>query len=183
MTDIFLERVFDPPLSPDAVMELANQSADCFGMHRVEWHGSCLSNDGRKMFCWFRAPDMESTRIAMRQVDADIRVFWRGTVHDAPGVGAEDVAAANVLVERRFDEGVTLQQIQDIEDAGIGCLESRYVRFIRTFFSADQKRMICLYEAPDAESVRQSQREAGGPFEEAWTFRALGGQQADDASI
>jgi len=66
-----------------------------------------------------------------------------------------------------------LQKIQDIENAGIGCLESRNVRFIRTFFSADQKRMICLYAAPDAESVRQAQREAGVPFEEAWTFRAV----------
>jgi hypothetical protein len=183
MTDMFLERVFDSPLSPDGVMELAARSADCFAMHRVDWHGSCLSNDGQKMFCWFRAPDMESARIAMRQIDADTRVFWRGSVHDAPDIGAEDLAGANVLVERRFDDGVTLEQIQEIEDAGIGCLESRNVRFIRTFFSADNKRMICLYDGPDAESVRQAQREAGVPFEEAWTFRAVGSKNAEDAII
>jgi len=174
MTDMFLERVFDPSLTPDGVMDLASQAADCFGTHRVEWHGSCLATDGRKMFCWFSAPDMESARIALRQVNVDTRVLWHGSVHDAPGVAAKDVAAANVLVERNFADGVALQQIQDIEDAGIGCLESRNVRFIRTFFSADRKRMICLYEAPDAESVRQAQREAGVPFEEAWTFQAVG---------
>jgi hypothetical protein len=34
--------------------------------------------------------------------------------------------------------------------------------------------MICLYEAPDAESVRQAQREAGVPFDEAWAFARYG---------
>lgn len=183
MSDLFLERVFDPALTPDGVMQMADRAAGCFGIHKVEWHGSCLSNDGQRMFCWFRASDMESARLAMRQSNADIRVFWRGTVHDAPNVGPEDIAAANVLVERKFDDAVTLQQIQEIEEAGIGCLESRNVRFIRTFFAADQKRMICLYEAPDAESVRQAQREAGVPFEEAWTFRALGGQNNSGLSL
>lgn len=174
MTDIFLEREYDPPLvGPENILELLATSSGCLDMHRVEWHGSCLSNDGRKLFCWYRAPDMESTRVAMRQLGVDLKNLWSGTVHDAPGVGEKDIAAANVLVERRFDQSMPLQQIQDIENAGIGCLESRNVRFIRTFFSADQKRMICLYAAPDAESVRQAQREAGVPFTEAWTFQAV----------
>jgi len=175
MTDMFLERQFTPPLTREGVMEMAHEASACFGIHGVEWMHSCLANDGRKMFCWFRAPDMESGRIAMRQSDFDARVLWRGHVHDAPGLRPEDLAAANILVERQFDDGVELQHIQDIEDAGVACLDSRNVRFIRTFFSADQKRMICLYEAPDAESVRQAQREAGVPFEDAWAFRAVGG--------
>ena len=174
MTDLFLERVFEPPLTPERVMEMADQAAGCFDLYNVEWRGSCLATDGRKMVCWFRAPDLESARIAMRQSKVDVQVAWPGSVHDAPDLTQEDTAAANVLVERRFADSVTLQQIQDIEDAGIACLESRNVRFIRTFFSVDQKRMICLYEAPDAESVRQAQREAGVPFEEAWPYRLVG---------
>lgn len=182
MTDLFLERAFDHPHTPDDVLALSGQAARCFGIYRVEWQGSCLSNDGQKMFCWFQAPDMESARVALRQVNADTRMFWRGTVHDAPNSGSEDFAAANVLVERRFPDAVTVQQIQDIEDAGIACLESRNVRFVRTFFSADQTRMICLYEAPDAESVRQAQRKAGVPFEEAWSYRLVGGQNQPSIS-
>ena len=173
MTDIFLEREYDPPLDPESVLELLAAASGCLDMHSVEWNGSCLSNDGGKLFCWYRAPDMESARIAMRELDVDLSTLWRGTVHDAPDVGEKEIATANILVERRFDQSTPLQQIQDIEDAGIGCLESRNVRFIRTFFSVDQKRMICLYAAPDAESVRQAQREAGVPFAEAWTFRAV----------
>ena len=57
-----------------------------------------------------------------------------------------------------------------IEDAGIECLNMRNVRFVRTYFSADRTRMLCLYDAPDAEMVRQAQREAGVPFDDAWSF-------------
>lgn len=174
MTDLFLERQFDPALTPDEVMSMAFEAGDCFGLHQVAWHGSNLSLDGRKMVCWFSAPDLESARIALRKVDADSRVLWRGTVHDAPGADETSLRSANVLVERSFAEPVTLQEIQDIEDAGVGCLEMRNVRFMRSFFSSDRKRMICLYVAPDAESVRQAQREAGVPFDEIWAFRAVG---------
>jgi hypothetical protein len=174
MTELILERTFDPAFTPAEVVELAADSADCFGMHRVAWEASYLSADGHKMVCHFRAPDMESVRIALRQIGSDLSVFWKGSVHDAPGIDAAEIGKANVLVERSFDDGVVLQDIQDIEDAGIRCLEIRHVRFLRTFFSADRKRMICLYEAPDAESVRQAQREAGAPFDEAWAFARYG---------
>lgn len=174
MTEVILERIFDPALTSEDVMNMAVDASDCFGMHQVQWQISHLAMDGKKMICRFSAPDMESIRIAMRQTRVDDRKLWRGKVFDAPGIDREDVRSASVLVERSFDEPVTLQEIQDIEDAGIECLETRDVRFIRSYFSQDQKRMICLYEAPDAESVRQAQREAGVPFDDAWTYRALG---------
>jgi len=182
VTDIFLERRFDPALSPAAVMELARQADGCFGIHRIEWHGSLLSLDGHRMLCWFSAPDMESARIAMRQIDADTRVIWRGNVYDGDGIVAKDIPTANVLVERSFENPVMLQEIQEIEDAGVSCLENRNVRFIRTFFSSDQKRMICLYQAPDADSVRQAQRQAGVPFDDAWAFRAVGPDAPEDTT-
>ncbi|TNF88191.1 MAG: DUF4242 domain-containing protein [Gammaproteobacteria bacterium] len=174
MTDMILERYFDPALTPGEVVEMAAESADCFGIHRVDWEASYLSADGHKLVCNFRAPDMESARIALRETDTDPRVMWKSSVHDAPGIEAAEIDKANVLVERSFDDAVALQQIQDIEDAGIWCLEIRDVRFLRTFFSADRKRMLCLYAAPDAESVRQAQREAGVPFDEAWAFSRYG---------
>ena len=183
MTDMFLERNFDQALSPADILQLVGEAGDCFGIHRVVWRESLLSSDCHRMFCWFSAADMESARIAMRQIGTDTNVFWRGSVHTAPGVVEEDIASANVLVERSFEKAVALQDIQDLEDAGIGCLETRNVRFIRTYFSADQTRMICLYAAPDAESVRQAQREAGVPFVDAWTFQAIRPDGSESVNI
>ena len=170
MTDLFLERRFDPAIDRETVLQEVIDGMDCFGIHRVEWHSSFLDARGDRMLCWFSAADMESARIALRQMDTDIEVFWRGSIFSGVGVEEADLPKANVIVERSFEEPVTLQEIQDIEDAGVACLDVRDVRFIQTFFSADQKRMICLYEAPDAESVRQAQREAGVPFNDVWAF-------------
>jgi hypothetical protein len=68
---------------------------------------------------------------------------------------------------------VDIETIQALEDAGQGCLDLHRVRFVRTYFSRDRKRMICLYEAPDAESVRIAQREAQMPVDRVWSFRRL----------
>ena len=98
---------------------------------------------------------------------------WAGTVHNAAGADAPSWQEANVLVTRRWEAPVTLEAIQAIEDAGAHCLETHRVRFARTFFAADHTRMLCLYQAPDAESVRLAQRQAGMPVEAVWGFRPV----------
>jgi len=75
---------------------------------------------------------------------------------------------AIVVVERSFGEPVQFDEIQAIADRGAWCLEMYGVRFVRSFFSTDRRRMICLYEAQDADSVRETQRKAGVPFERVW---------------
>ena len=170
MADVFLERRFDPGLTPDDVRQMARDAAGCFQAQRVDWHNSPLGAAGRQMVCWFSGPDAEAARNALRQVQADIRVIWPGTVHSAPGAGG---VVPNVLVERNFAEPVRLEDIQAIEDAGAWCLETHRVNFVRTFFSLDRRRMLCLYRAPDAESVRLAQREAGMPVAAVWSFQPV----------
>ena len=79
-----------------------------------------------------------------------------------------------MLVQRSFAEPVELAAIQAIEDAGTWCLEMRHVEFVRTYFSRDRTRMVCLYRAPDAESVRAAQRQAKVPFDQVWAFERVG---------
>jgi hypothetical protein len=74
-----------------------------------------------------------------------------------------------VLVERRFEQPVAFEDIQGQERAQSWCLDAYHVRFLKTFVSKDRRRMLCLYEAPDAEAVRRSQEQAKVPFEQAWT--------------
>jgi len=170
VSEIILERQFDEPTTPQEVLDGLEVSGGCFDIHRVDWNASYLGLDGLRMVCHFSAPDMESTRIALRQLGQDTSRLWNASRHDAPGAGAAEIVAANVIVERSFADAVELQAVQDIENAGIHCLEMRKVRFLRTYFSADRRRMLCFYAAPDAESVRQAQREAGVPFDEVWAF-------------
>jgi hypothetical protein len=171
MTDVFVQRTFDPPLSDESFDAMARGSAGCLDLYRVQWRQSLLSADGRRLVCWFSAPDAESTRLALRKAGSHDAVPWPGTVHDSPASDAPPADAANVVVERSFEAPVTIEEIQAIEDEGAACLETRDVTFVRTFFSRDRKRMICLYRAPDAEAVREAQRKAKMPVDSVWSFR------------
>jgi len=173
MTEVFLERSFDIPVSFPEALQMLQSGQACLGLHRVDWRVSLLSADGRQMICRFSGPDAESVRIALRQAEADSGITWPGTVHDAPGLTPADLDAANVLVTRAFDLPVALEEVQSIEDAGAWCLETHNVTFVRTFFSMDRRRMVCIYRAPDAESVRLAQRQAGMPVDRVWGFKPV----------
>ena len=166
MNPILLERRFDPPLSPAGFLQLVRNSADCLPLYRVQWSESLLADDGSRLLCRFEAPDTEGVRIIGRVPDVAFASAWAGTVHDTGREGA-----ACVVVERSFPEAVALESVQAIEDAGAWCMELHRVTFLRTFFSLDRRRMLCLYRAPDAESVRLAQRQAGMPVERVWACR------------
>jgi Protein of unknown function (DUF4242) len=78
-----------------------------------------------------------------------------------------------IIVERTFasppsDVDLTAASIRERP-----CLKIYGVTWRRSLLSADRLRMICQYDAPDAESVRKSQREAGNEFERAWVGEVL----------
>jgi len=171
MTEVLLERHWEMPLAAADIQTLIETSGGCLAAHRCDWRGSLLSADGHELLCHFSAPDAESVRIAMHDAGSPRGSVWAGTIHDAPGLTDAALTQANVLVTRRFAEPAVLIEIQALEEAGAGCLDTHRVRFVRTYFSTDCRRMICLYRAPDAESVRVAQREAGMPVERVWAFR------------
>lgn len=125
-----------------------------------------MSEDGHHLTCCFRAPDAESVRQMSRDDASSDKRVWPGSFHDTGREGR-----ANVMVTRSFDEPVSLEDLQAIEDGAAWCLELHKVTFLRTYFSVDRMRMLCLYQAPDAESVRLAQQQAGMPFDRVWACR------------
>ena len=95
-------------------------------------------------------------------------------MHDAPGITHDELAKANVLVSRGFEEPVAFEEIQAAEHAGASCLLTHRVQRVRTYLSTDRRRMISLYQAPDAESVRLALQDASMPVERVWAFRQFG---------
>lgn len=169
MTHLILERVFDTPLSLADVHERVRESGWCYDLYQVDWQGSFLSADGRTIVCSFVAPDVESARVALRKTGADARRLWTTSVHDATSP-----ANPNVIVERSFSAPDTFERLKAIVDAKAWCLEQHRVHWTRSFLSTDGRRMLCLYEAPDVESVRLAQREAELPVDAVWGFERIG---------
>ena len=163
MEYVVMERRFDPPIDDRAFRMMAAELGDCHAVYRADWLESLMSEDGRQLTCCFTAPDAESIRQLSRGDTARSKSVWTGSVHDTERPGL-----ANVVVERSFPEPVSVESLQAAEDAAAWCLELHKVTFLRTYFSADRKRMLCLYQAPDAESVRLSQQQAKITFERVW---------------
>ena len=177
MSVVILERRFDPPLTLAELAAMKDQAGWCLEQHRVEHRTSLLARDGRLSLCAFEAPDAEAVRSVVRQVGGPVGRAWAATVYASPDhppraplVGPEGTL---VVVDRSFPEPVSFVALQEREDRGAWCLAQHRVRFLRTFLATDSKRMICVYRAPDAESVRLAQREAGMPFEAVWPVEAF----------
>jgi hypothetical protein len=78
-----------------------------------------------------------------------------------------------IIVERRFAAPIADADLTAFAARQQNCLDIHRVTYRRSLLSQDRQRMICEYEAPDAESVRRVQREAEGPFESVWVADVL----------
>lgn len=82
----------------------------------------------------------------------------------------------HVIVERNFERPLTQEELNAVEARMAACLELYNVRWIRSYWSDDRRRMICEYQAPDIGSVHNVQREADAKFDRAWAADVLGEQ-------
>lgn len=78
-----------------------------------------------------------------------------------------------IIVERSFDPPLTQAELSAVETRMAPCLDLYNVRWIRSYWSADRRRMICEYDAADVASVRNVQREAEARFDQAWAADVL----------
>jgi ubiquinone/menaquinone biosynthesis C-methylase UbiE len=75
---------------------------------------------------------------------------------------------ARVIVEHVFAEPYTDERYAASAKKLDPCLELRNGMWRRSSLSIDRLRMVCEFEAPDAQSVRDALRHAGVPYERAW---------------
>ncbi len=78
-----------------------------------------------------------------------------------------------VIVETAFDPPITQQEFDAIADRTSRCLDERHARWITSYFSLDRRRRICVFDARDAESVRQAYRMSGTKFERVWAAEQI----------
>jgi Protein of unknown function (DUF4242) len=73
-----------------------------------------------------------------------------------------------VVVETEFDPPLSDEEHSKIGKRLDSCLELRSARWMRSYLSSDRKRMVCEFEAADAQSVRDAYRAAAVAFERVW---------------
>lgn len=80
---------------------------------------------------------------------------------------------AMVVVEKVWEKPVTPESLTHIGKKMVGCLQLRDARWVRSVIVDGGNRTLCTFEAPDAESVRQSYREMGADFTNIWAAEVL----------
>jgi hypothetical protein len=78
-----------------------------------------------------------------------------------------------MVVEQTFDNPMTPEELNALARRVDPCLEAHGATWVRSYISADRKRVICEFEAADAEKVRESYRSAGVEFESVWTAQVF----------
>ena len=80
---------------------------------------------------------------------------------------------ARVIAEHTFETPLSDEELASMSRRVDACLEVRDGAWVRSYVSADRKRMICEFEAPDAESVRHALRSAESKFDRVWSATAF----------
>jgi len=82
---------------------------------------------------------------------------------------------ATIMVERTFEPPLSQADLDAVGERMKPCLDLYNVQWIRSFWSQDRTHMVCEYQAADAESVRNVQREAEAKFDRVWVADVLTG--------
>lgn len=78
-----------------------------------------------------------------------------------------------IVVERSFDTPQSDADMMRVADRERPCLAAYQANWKRSLVSADRKRLVCEYEAADAETMRRIQREAGAQFDRIWVGEVI----------
>jgi hypothetical protein len=73
-----------------------------------------------------------------------------------------------IIIETSFDPPVTDEEFDAIAARVTPCLDEREASWVTSYMATDRRRRICVFEAKDAESVREAYRLSGVKFDRVW---------------
>jgi hypothetical protein len=163
MSDVFYLRPIDPPIGPEDVRAMAQHAGGCFGLHRVDWRQSFLAADGGRMLCWYRAPDAESARLALRQLGADMSAVWAGRAiigdSESPPV-SQARAVAEILLGESLADADLAQRTAALRrpDTALVC----------AFLSTRGDKLACIFRTSEPGAIEAALDDAGLPASDIW---------------
>jgi cation diffusion facilitator CzcD-associated flavoprotein CzcO len=158
MSDYFSILPLSEPVDRDGVRRLARQA--CAELYRVEWLRSYLTMDGRRMLCWYQAPDAEAVRFVLRQQGSTEVAVWPAEVTGAAGVEPLEADREGIAVEFDFDIQLGTEAISAATRAVSAALEAHSLAVDRTFASRHRERFVCVVRTTDESLVNACLLEA-----------------------
>jgi hypothetical protein len=121
------------------------------------------------MLCWYRAPDAESARIALRQLGSDMSKVWAGSARTLlDDATAKDDSAARVAAEYVFDAHGTAAS-----DSLVRALAALGLHPELVIDSTDGTRAVVVLRDRDDERVRRTLDAANPAPRSTWSCAAV----------
>lgn len=173
MATIVVEQELHCPRSVDDVRQSMQASERFRRLNNVTALRHLLSSDGRRLIGLFDAMDAEAVRLAMRADNVGRpQNIWAATSYVSQEIAGMRPPTGRsrslVVVERSYAVPIPFEQVLPSKEILRLCFELRGVSHVATYVAQDQMRIICIVEAPDAETVRVANRHAGIVFDVAW---------------
>jgi hypothetical protein len=87
---------------------------------------------------------------------------------------------AHFMVDKIFEQPLSDKEIELSFSQLTPCLNQYGVRWLQSFLSKDRKRMLCTFEAADAESLRMAHHIASVDYEKIWATDILRNERGED---
>lgn len=85
-----------------------------------------------------------------------------------------ELVMETVILEHRFEGGsFDADRYNDAQQRNEQCLKLHGVRHVISYVTPDGRRMICVFEAPDAEAVRRTASQIGYTYDSVWTATVI----------
>ena len=82
---------------------------------------------------------------------------------------------ATVILEHHFEgRSFDIDRYNAAQQRNAPCLAINEVRHVVSYLTPDGRRMICVFDAPDAEAVRRMARQLGYRYDDVWTATIVG---------
>jgi Nickel responsive protein SCO4226-like len=166
---VVVERTFEQPVQFEDIHALDGSASWCLSAHRVRFLKTLFSRDRRRMLCLYEAPDAEAVRRAEGEARATFDRAWTCAQLPIGSPGNQAPAAEYVVVERLFPEPVTPEFFANALREKGWCLDLHRAEYVEGYLATDGLRAVCVFRAPDAESVRLANNQAGVPYTKVWT--------------
>lgn len=88
---------------------------------------------------------------------------------------------ATLVLEQTFESPVSVEELNAAARRIDQCLEAHGARWMRSYVSLDRRRIICEFEAADADQVRDSYRASGVSFDACWTATMYSREQPTES--
>jgi hypothetical protein len=78
-----------------------------------------------------------------------------------------------IILESVFDPPISEEEFDQLAEKVSSCLEERNATWVTSYMALDRRRRVCVFEAHDAEAVRQAYRMSGVKFERVWAAEQI----------